>query len=153
MRFVVVASRFRLSYPDKTIEDLRDRYYSIVRKLTELAASSPDELADHPLFVYPYNKGTARETLGHLVAELPDMCVRVCVCVCVCVCAIDHEVARKIQAEKLYRRTREEVLEEESLVAEYRRIETEQRKHQHERKRVLRLTEALSDRSPVCCCY
>ena len=86
MRFVVVASRFRLSYPDKTIEDLRDRYYSIVRKLTELAASSPDELADHPLFVYPYNKGTARETLGHLVAELPDMCVRVCVCVCVCVC-------------------------------------------------------------------
>jgi len=80
VRFVVVASRFRLSYPDKTIEDLRDRYYSIVRKLTELAASSPDELADHPLFVYPYNKGTARETLGHLVAELPDMCARACVC-------------------------------------------------------------------------
>ena len=56
LRFIVVADRFAtLLTPEKTIEDLRDRYYSITRKLLEVRGQA-DGMKDSPLFTQPYNK-------------------------------------------------------------------------------------------------
>jgi DNA methyltransferase 1-associated protein 1 len=143
LRFIVIIGRFRQMYPDKTIEDIRDRYYSITRKLLQLNNPDAEELSHMPIFMYPYNKGTierltcASSQLVHIELMVNHRC------------ALEHEVKRKVQAEKLYARSRELVQEEEQLAIEYKRIEAEQRKQQLERKRVLKLTESLADRGPV----
>uniref|UniRef100_M4CJT7 Myb-like domain-containing protein n=1 Tax=Brassica campestris TaxID=3711 RepID=M4CJT7_BRACM len=46
LRFTVIADRFPLS---RTLEELKDRYYSVTRALLRARAQSPAELANHPL--------------------------------------------------------------------------------------------------------
>ncbi|KAI3449366.1 hypothetical protein Pfo_006031 [Paulownia fortunei] len=52
LRFVVVADRFPSS---KTVEELKDRYYSVSRALLTARAPSPGDIAGHPLVKEPYN--------------------------------------------------------------------------------------------------
>ncbi|KAG6435137.1 hypothetical protein SASPL_100005 [Salvia splendens] len=60
LRFVLIADRFPSS---KTVEELKDRYYSVSRAILTARASSPGEVSGHPLLkiglysrgVKPYN--------------------------------------------------------------------------------------------------
>jgi len=53
LRFVVIADQFP---GEKTIEDLKERYYSISKKLLELNSSPDEKNGKHPLIKFPYNK-------------------------------------------------------------------------------------------------
>ncbi|XP_047312282.1 SWR1-complex protein 4 [Impatiens glandulifera] len=52
LRFVVVADRFPSS---RTVEELKDRYYSVSRAMLNARAPSPGEVAVNPLVKDPYN--------------------------------------------------------------------------------------------------
>ncbi|KAF2605610.1 hypothetical protein F2Q70_00028946 [Brassica cretica] len=58
LRFTVIADRFPLS---RTLEELKDRYYSVTRALLRARAQSPAELANHPLIKEPYDMTRDRE--------------------------------------------------------------------------------------------
>eukprot|EP00252_Welwitschia_mirabilis_P021981 TRINITY_DN5801_c0_g1_i6.p1 TRINITY_DN5801_c0_g1~~TRINITY_DN5801_c0_g1_i6.p1 ORF type:complete len:504 (+),score=73.23 TRINITY_DN5801_c0_g1_i6:121-1512(+) len=52
LRFIVIADRFT---PTRSVEELKNRYYSAARALLLAKAPSPEEVADHPLVKEPYN--------------------------------------------------------------------------------------------------
>ncbi|CAM8973749.1 unnamed protein product [Rhodiola kirilowii] len=52
LRFVVIADRFS---PSRPVEELKNRYYSVVRAILLARAASPAEVADHPLVKEPYD--------------------------------------------------------------------------------------------------
>ncbi|OIV95351.1 hypothetical protein TanjilG_07507 [Lupinus angustifolius] len=52
LRFVVIADRFPSS---RTVEELKDRYYSVCRALLIARAPSPGDVAAHPVVKEPYN--------------------------------------------------------------------------------------------------
>ncbi|CAN6836615.1 unnamed protein product [Brassica oleracea] len=58
LRFTVIADRFPLS---RTLEELKDRYYSVTRALLRARAQSPSDLANHPLMKEPYDMTRDRE--------------------------------------------------------------------------------------------
>ncbi|KAI5674874.1 hypothetical protein M9H77_05824 [Catharanthus roseus] len=52
LRFVIVADRFPTS---RTVEELKNRYYSVSRAILIARAPSPADVAGHPLVKDPYN--------------------------------------------------------------------------------------------------
>jgi DNA methyltransferase 1-associated protein 1 len=104
LRFIVIADRFDAN---KTIEDMKERFYSIAAKLVELHATPDEDILQNPLARYVFNKS--------------------------------QDVARKQQCERFYRRSKEQVAEEEELISQFRRIETQLKKHHSARKRVIHL--------------
>ncbi|CAO2826671.1 unnamed protein product [Amaranthus hypochondriacus] len=52
LRFVLIADRFP---SNRTVEELKDRYYSVSRAILVARASSPAEVSFHPLIKEPYN--------------------------------------------------------------------------------------------------
>ncbi|CAL0302374.1 unnamed protein product [Lupinus luteus] len=52
LRFVVIADRFPSS---RTVEELKDRYYSVCRAILIARAPSPGDVAAHPVVKEPYN--------------------------------------------------------------------------------------------------
>ncbi|GFZ19329.1 myb-like transcription factor family protein [Actinidia rufa] len=52
LRFVVIADRFQSS---RTVEELKDRYYSVSRNILIARASSPGDVSGHPIVKEPYN--------------------------------------------------------------------------------------------------
>uniref|UniRef100_A0A7N0UUB3 Myb-like domain-containing protein n=1 Tax=Kalanchoe fedtschenkoi TaxID=63787 RepID=A0A7N0UUB3_KALFE len=52
LRFVVIADRFS---PSRPVEELKNRYYSVVRAILLARAASPADVADHPLVKEPYD--------------------------------------------------------------------------------------------------
>ncbi|KAI4319361.1 hypothetical protein MLD38_032966 [Melastoma candidum] len=52
LRFIVIADRFPSSH---TVEELKDRYYSVSRALVAARATSSGDAAGHPLVKGPYN--------------------------------------------------------------------------------------------------
>ncbi|MED6168579.1 swr complex subunit [Stylosanthes scabra] len=52
LRFIVIADRFPSS---RTVEELKDRYYSVSRAILIARASSSGDVATHPLVKEPYN--------------------------------------------------------------------------------------------------
>ncbi|MCH92284.1 SWR1-complex protein [Trifolium medium] len=52
LRFVVIADRFSSS---RTVEELKDRYYSVLRAIVHARAASSGDVATHPLIKEPYN--------------------------------------------------------------------------------------------------
>ncbi|XP_057518846.1 SWR1-complex protein 4 [Amaranthus tricolor] len=52
LRFVLIADRFPST---RTVEELKDRYYSVSRAILIARASSPAEVSFHPLIKEPYN--------------------------------------------------------------------------------------------------
>ncbi|XP_022728293.1 SWR1-complex protein 4-like isoform X3 [Durio zibethinus] len=52
LRFIIIADRFPTS---RTVEELKDRYYSVSRAILIARAPSPGEVAGHPLVKEPYN--------------------------------------------------------------------------------------------------
>lgn len=105
LRFIVIADRMKETHPHRTIEDIRERYYEMVRGKLKRAAlmDSSVDLLQHHLFKYKYNK--------------------------------EHEIARKQQAERLASRTAAQLQEEEELIKAYKRIEADRKKRAISRKR------------------
>ncbi|XP_020550336.1 SWR1-complex protein 4 isoform X3 [Sesamum indicum] len=58
LRFIVVADRFPSS---KTVEELKDRYYSVSRAILIARALSPGDVATHPLVKETYNASQETE--------------------------------------------------------------------------------------------
>ncbi|XP_009118835.1 SWR1-complex protein 4 isoform X1 [Brassica rapa] len=58
LRFTLIADRFPLS---RTLEELKDRYYTVTRALLRARAQSPADLANHPLMKEPYDMTRDRE--------------------------------------------------------------------------------------------
>ncbi|GMH02285.1 hypothetical protein Nepgr_004124 [Nepenthes gracilis] len=52
LRFIVIADRFPSS---RTVEELKDRYYSVSRAILIARAPSPADVSGHPLVKDPYN--------------------------------------------------------------------------------------------------
>ncbi|KAG8389593.1 hypothetical protein BUALT_Bualt02G0245200 [Buddleja alternifolia] len=52
LRFIVIADRFP---SEKTVEELKDRYYSVSRAIVIARAPSPGDVSGHPLVKEPYN--------------------------------------------------------------------------------------------------
>ncbi|XP_042517684.1 SWR1-complex protein 4-like isoform X2 [Macadamia integrifolia] len=52
LRFIVIADRFPSS---RTVEELKDRYYSVSREILLARAASSADVAGHPLVKEPYN--------------------------------------------------------------------------------------------------
>ncbi|KAG5627770.1 hypothetical protein H5410_012988 [Solanum commersonii] len=52
LRFVIIADRFP---SNRTVEELKDRYYSVSRAITIARAPAPADVAGHPLVKEPYN--------------------------------------------------------------------------------------------------
>jgi len=109
LRFIVIHDRF--PNPNRTIEDLKERYYSIARQVLTLQAKPEENLNQHPIFKYPFNKA--------------------------------QEIERKVQHEKLYRRTKAQIEEEEMLIEEMKKIEKAQKKLQKDKQRVIKLTQSV----------
>lgn len=106
LRFIIMHDRWdRNCYCERSVEDLKERYYAIAEKLERVhggtnaaaATSTPDQQAKKP-FVFD----------------------------------ADHERRRKEQLRRLYNRTAEQIEEEEMLRAELRKIEA--RKKEREKK-------------------
>eukprot|EP01119_Soliformovum_irregulare_P023735 TRINITY_DN8357_c0_g1_i1.p1 TRINITY_DN8357_c0_g1~~TRINITY_DN8357_c0_g1_i1.p1 ORF type:complete len:412 (-),score=104.90 TRINITY_DN8357_c0_g1_i1:40-1275(-) len=100
LRFIVIHDRFPDS--NKTIEDLKERYYTISRKILELNAASGQDTSRHPLARFTFNKKA--------------------------------EIQRKENFNKLFNRSKEELDEEQTLIGEYKRIESELRRGKEKRK-------------------
>jgi len=54
LRFVVVADRWQLP-TTRSVEQMKDRYYGVARKLLEARAETAEEVANHPLVRDPFN--------------------------------------------------------------------------------------------------
>jgi len=52
LRFYVIADRFT---PSRTVEELKQRYYSAAKTIVQARAGPNDDLGDHPLFKDSYN--------------------------------------------------------------------------------------------------
>ncbi|KAJ2722598.1 swr complex subunit [Coemansia sp. Benny D115] len=112
---------------ERSLEDLKDRYYAICRTLTQARAGEdsrdPDDL---PL-----------QATNKLADDLALL-------------AFDktRELERKHYLEALFGRTKEEIEEEEFLVVEARRIEASERRLIHEREALLS-SHAMFDEAPA----
>lgn len=57
-RFVIIQDRWQRT--PRTVEDLKERFYSVQRKLLQLDANTPE---DHPLLKFPFNRGTSTRAI------------------------------------------------------------------------------------------
>ncbi|KAJ2509064.1 swr complex subunit [Coemansia sp. RSA 2052] len=134
LRFIVVHDRYYTHpdcpqasvVPDRTLEDIKDRYYAVYRALTQFRAGEdsgdPDDL---PL--------QATNKLADDLALLRFDKAK--------------ERERKQYLEALFTRTKDEIEEEEILIAEARRIEANERRLVHEREMLLQ-SHALFEEAP-----
>ncbi|XP_021812657.1 SWR1-complex protein 4 isoform X5 [Prunus avium] len=58
LRFIVIADRFPSS---RTVEELKDRYYSVSRAILIARAASPADVSGHPIVKEPYKVAQERE--------------------------------------------------------------------------------------------
>ncbi|CAB4302423.1 unnamed protein product [Prunus armeniaca] len=58
LRFIVIADRFPSS---RTVEELKDRYYSVSRAILMARAASPADVSGHPIVKEPYKVAQERE--------------------------------------------------------------------------------------------
>ncbi|KAJ2221651.1 swr complex subunit [Coemansia sp. RSA 1722] len=135
LRFLVIHDRYyaQLGCPvshesaqDRSLEDLKDRYYSICRALTQYRAGE-DSRDPEDLPLQATNK--LADDLALLRFDKKK------------------ELERKEYLEALFRRTKEEIEEEEMLIVEARRIEANERRLIHEREGLLQ-SHALFEEAP-----
>eukprot|EP00898_Chlorokybus_atmophyticus_P004011 jgi/Chlat1/4610/Chrsp290S04353 len=59
LRFTIIADRWE--FRERSVEDLKDRYYWVARKVLDSRASIKPELLEHAVFREPYNSQQERE--------------------------------------------------------------------------------------------
>eukprot|EP00743_Colponemidia_sp_Colp-15_P005390 GILK01005792.1.p1 GENE.GILK01005792.1~~GILK01005792.1.p1 ORF type:complete len:478 (-),score=102.17 GILK01005792.1:141-1538(-) len=104
LRFIVIQDRYDAKWI-RTVEDLKDRYYAIAKKLLE--SRSEEDIAKHHLFKNPYN--------------------------------VEYERERKLQLERLFSRTKEQELEERTLLEEARKLDQRIRKEEKDVRNLQKL--------------
>ncbi|KAJ4771764.1 SWR1-complex protein 4 [Rhynchospora pubera] len=67
LRFIAIADRFP---SDRTVEELKSRYYSVTRKLLIARAASPEDVANHPIVKEQFNAKHETERKRALSAVL-----------------------------------------------------------------------------------
>ncbi|PWA01562.1 hypothetical protein BB558_002344 [Smittium angustum] len=128
LRFQVIHDRYSYSPPNseqqqdikpslnqRSIEDLKARYYSIIKKMIEIPALRKK----YNILGTDQNSGTQRKALALLSFDK------------------DKETERKKLLEELLNRTTEEIEEERKLLVELERIQTQQKKLARERESVM----------------
>ena len=123
LRWTVIADRYEWADKERTMEDLKDRYYSVVRKL--LAGATPENLMTATQLEhynsYKWDKGASLKVDSNRLAK---------------------EIDRKAYVETLYKRTPEQIAEENALMAEVKRIEAYDKKARAEREELINLLES-----------
>lgn len=117
LRFIVVHDRWPDSFPERSIDDLKDRYYSVAKALIEFRAKhDPAQSANMHAALHKHCQAIVMNPFDY-----------------------EYECIRKNQLEWQYRRSKAELREEEETVREARRIEANRRRLVKERQRLAKL--------------
>ncbi|CAH1767063.1 5148_t:CDS:2, partial [Entrophospora sp. SA101] len=109
LRFIVIHDRYDFPNKTRTIEDLKDRYYSACKKILQIRPMIPGNPSDKGTMIALNSYDKAKEEL-----RKKNLCL-------------------------LYRRTNEQIKEEEELLEEYERIEQNEKKFVKEREILMKL--------------
>lgn len=129
MRFLVVHDRWDFPNSNRSIEDLKERYYSVCRHLIRIRPTSDENTRTSLLNAYAFDQSELIRTVFGFVSLL----------IIITIVIQDREKARKQYLKSLANRTPEQIAEEEFLYVESRRLEQNYNKIAREREELLRL--------------
>jgi DNA methyltransferase 1-associated protein 1 len=110
------------------IQDLKDRYYSVCRKLVRNRPWAGDDASKNSLLTsFQFDKG--KVTLFSHFAQMPDQTM---------LFRTEREMTRKKYVASLESRTPEQISEEEALYVEIKRLEQNERRFKRERDELLK---------------
>ncbi|PXF44738.1 DNA methyltransferase 1-associated protein 1 [Gracilariopsis chorda] len=117
MRFPIVHDRWPTSLSPRSVDELKDRYYSVARRLIDVrTAADPSYVSKQPLAIQRHAETIIKNQFDY-----------------------EYECVRKNQLEWAYRRSKQELREEEETVRKARRIEANRRRIHKERQRLAKL--------------
>jgi len=114
LRFVVINDRWPPKFKPRSIDELKDRYFSVARKILESRQKAKQ----------PAPTGAFAKHCSAIVLNPYD---------------IEYELLRKKQLEAQYKRSKGELRQEEETVREARRIEANRKRILKERQRIQKL--------------
>lgn len=123
LRFPVIRDRWPEKLADRSIDELKDRYYAVAKAVIEHRTKN--------------DKGA--------VGKLPLALQKHCQAISMNPFDYEYECIRKNQLERQYRRSKAELREEEETVRNARRIEAAQKRSKKERERVAKLLTPAGD--------
>ena len=116
----------------RTIEEIKDRYYTICRRLLRNRPAVDEALKERMVKAYDYD---IRECFGWFrIIHTQNTDQK---------SFADREIARKKYANSLFHLTRPQMMEEESLYVELKRMEQTERRYRSERDELLRVMGGL----------
>lgn len=117
MRFPAIHDRWSDSLPKRSINELKDRYYSVARRLLDVRiAADPDYVSKQSLAIQKHIDSIIKNQFDY-----------------------EYECVRKNQLDWAFKRPKRELREEEETVREARRIEANRRRIHKERQRLAKL--------------
>lgn len=117
LRFPVIHDRWPETFEKRTVEELKDRYYSVAKAVIEYRQKNNKEgLTGLPLALQKHCQAITMNPYDY-----------------------EYECTRKNQLEWQYRRSKAELREEEETVREARRIESARKRQAKERQRLAKL--------------
>lgn len=123
LRFAVIHDRWPDIFPSRTVEELKDRYYSVAKRLIEhRTKTNKDALTSLPLALQKHCQAISMNPFDY-----------------------EYECVRKNQLEFQYGRSKLELREEEETVREARRIEANRKRTAKERQRLAKLLTPSGD--------
>lgn len=123
LRFIVIHDRWPDKFPSRSVDELKDRYYSVAKAII-----------DHRGLLTPKQK-----------AGLPLALQKHCQAINMNPFDYEYESIRKNQLDFQYRRSKAELREEEETVREARRIEANRKRLAKERQRLAKLLTAAGE--------
>lgn len=115
-------------------QDLKDRYYSVCRKLIRNRPWAGDEASKVMLLSsFQFDKGTCLLGINQRILKF---------------LVLERELTRKKYLASLENRTQEQVIEEEALYIEIKKLEQNERKFKREREDLLRLLAGIDSGLP-----
>ncbi|CAN8072570.1 unnamed protein product [Agarophyton chilense] len=117
LRFPVIQDRWPDSLRQRSIDELKDRYYSVARRLIDIRATAdPAYVSKQSLAIQKHSDSIIKNQFDY-----------------------EYECVRKNQLEWAYKRSKQELREEEETVREARRIEANRRRIYKEKQRLAKL--------------
>lgn len=127
LRFPVIHDRWPHSKPPRSIDELKDRYYSVSKLLIEYRAKHvPEANASQPVALQKHCQAITMNPFDY-----------------------EYECIRKNQLEWHYNRSKAELREEEETVREARRIEVNRKRLAKERQRLAKLLTPAGELGPA----
>lgn len=115
LRFAIVHDRYPEQLPERSVDELKDRYYSVAKRLVDHRSQA----------------GTSK--------PMPAVLQKHCQAITMNPFDYEYECIRKNQLEWHYGRSKEELREEEETIRQARRIEANRKRQQKERQRLAKL--------------